>query len=72
MQERQDCFMAWLLARPEKHIAVVSHSAFLHYLIQDLCGCAPEAWHNGEMRTLKLQADGSAVQCARFRPVSRS
>lgn len=38
MQERGVRFAEWLMGRPEKQIAVVSHSGFIHAFFQNFGG----------------------------------
>ena len=38
MQKRAAALRCWLWKRPEEHIALVTHGAFLHYLTEDWKG----------------------------------
>lgn len=69
MQARAYKFAEWLLARPEKHIAVVSHSGFLHAFCRNfgdgLTEQAKSDMHlhfaNGEMRSMVLADPSGAL-----------
>ena len=69
MQVRAKAFWRWLLAQPQSHIAVVSHSAFL-YLMVHCCGhnltsevqlALQKGFRNGEMRTIVLASSSTNV-----------
>ncbi|KAJ5523341.1 phosphoglycerate mutase-like protein [Penicillium frequentans] len=51
---------AWLKARPEKEIVVVSHGGFLHFLTEDwedACKYDGTGWANAECRTFEFVAN---------------
>ena len=62
VQARAYQFAEWLLARPEKHIAVVSHSGFLHAfsrIFKDSISAEAKEnmlthFANGEMRSMVI------------------
>lgn len=62
MQARAHEFAEWLLARPEKYIAVVSHSGFLHAFSRIFRHCITDEakesmlmhFANGEMRSMVI------------------
>jgi hypothetical protein len=73
VQARAREFCTWLMTRPERHIAVVSHSEFLY----ELGSCFGQAldckvrnylrydWENCEMRTFVLADEqGTLAACA--------
>ena len=54
-------FLEWLEARPERHVAVSSHSAWLLTLLNGVCDCDDDddpsvaAWfQTGEMRSVEM------------------
>lgn len=62
MVEHAYGFLCWLMARPEKDIAVATHSLFLlalHYGALDLPNSdargSPEVFHTGELRSLVIE-----------------
>jgi broad specificity phosphatase PhoE len=58
LARRCEEFLGVLAARPESHIAVVSHSGFLLTLFSLLLDCPPDLkqWFNtGEMRSVCLE-----------------
>jgi hypothetical protein len=68
MQDRAYRFAEWLMTRPEKHIAVVTHSGFLFAFLMNFVrsrgrqhheGIMGLHFHNCEMRTVLL-SDSSA------------
>lgn len=51
-------FMEWLSQRPEKHVAVASHSGWLLTVFNGICECdeSLKGWfQTGEMRSVKLE-----------------
>lgn len=48
VQQRATEMRNWIYNRPEKHIALVTHGAFLHYFTEDWAGYAKE---KGEFST---------------------
>jgi broad specificity phosphatase PhoE len=60
--ERGYRFLEWLARRPEKHVGIASHSAWLLTVLNGVCECAGEdadklkLWfQTGEMRSVKLE-----------------
>ena len=56
--ERIYKFMEWLASRPEKHIAIASHSGWLLTVFNGVCECDDSLkswWHTGELRSFKLE-----------------
>ena len=54
----------WLRSRPEENIALVTHGAFLHYLIEDWTGFEVNkgtGFRNCEVRRYKFAGNGSLV-----------
>jgi len=41
VQKRAAALRVWLWKRPEEHIVLVTHGAFLHYLTEDWTGMFP-------------------------------
>ncbi|GLC37740.1 hypothetical protein PLESTF_001519300 [Pleodorina starrii] len=72
IRRRGLAFLKWLAARPERHIAVVSHSSFLHFTLSCFGQGAAEAvqgemhkWYdNCEMRSLVLSDDSEEAAAA--------
>ncbi|KAK9915171.1 hypothetical protein WJX75_005575 [Coccomyxa subellipsoidea] len=66
IRERGAAFVKWLLARPERRLAVVSHSSFLFYLMQNfghqvsttVQGELRRWYENCEMRTVIISDGG--------------
>lgn len=56
--ERVYQFMEWLSKRPEKHVAISSHSGWLLTVFNGICECneSLKGWfQTGEMRSVKLE-----------------
>eukprot|EP00195_Chlamydomonas_chlamydogama_P017695 CAMPEP_0202890154 /NCGR_PEP_ID=MMETSP1392-20130828/658_1 /ASSEMBLY_ACC=CAM_ASM_000868 /TAXON_ID=225041 /ORGANISM="Chlamydomonas chlamydogama, Strain SAG 11-48b" /LENGTH=295 /DNA_ID=CAMNT_0049573673 /DNA_START=133 /DNA_END=1020 /DNA_ORIENTATION=+ len=70
IKERGMAFMRWIMTRPERNIAVVTHSSFLHFTMQNFGHDASIAvqgelhrWYeNCEMRSVVV-ADTDALSC---------
>lgn len=64
LASRAGQFLQWLMARPEQHIAVVTHSSWLSIMFKHFAGPnAPESmtrwFENAEMRSVVLHAPGA-------------
>jgi broad specificity phosphatase PhoE len=68
-------FLQYLATRPEKHIAVVAHSSFLHFMLSNFAqqaGSETEHAHllkhfeNCEMRSVVMAVKGSDVPADHF------
>ncbi|GIL47218.1 hypothetical protein Vafri_4091 [Volvox africanus] len=72
VRRRGLAFLKWIATRPERHIAVVTHSSFLHFTLSCFGQGASEAaqgemhkWYdNCEMRSLALTDDSEAAVAA--------
>ena len=58
--ERIYQFLEWLEQRPETHVAISTHSAWLLTLMNGICDCSDhkslQTWfHTGEMRSIQLE-----------------
>ncbi|KAF4534040.1 Phosphoglycerate mutase family protein [Lasiodiplodia theobromae] len=62
VERRAALFRAWLRARPEENIVLVTHGAFLHYLMEDWTDYDPKkgtGFCNCEVRRYGFAEDGS-------------
>ncbi|KAL0258995.1 hypothetical protein SLS55_006500 [Diplodia seriata] len=62
VERRAALLRAWLRARPEQNVVLVTHGAFLHYLIEDWADYDPKkgtGFCNCEVRRYGFAEDGS-------------